>query len=135
MTNATPPLTIPELERLLRAANPGVILLPPRLLRRVIKEDRDIGGLGLQVPHGWAYTIGRERLLHLVPREALGLEAEHHLPATVLLLARPDVEGGSCLEGLASPTRRQRHLAFQDNAPVLLLAGVLETRALRAGLG
>ncbi len=56
-------------------------------------------------------------------------------PEAMRRLARPDVEGGSCLEGLASSTRRQRHLAFQDNAPVLLLAGVLETRALRAGLG
>ena len=69
MTTAAPPLTLAELERLLRAANPGVILLPPRRLRRVIKEDRDIGGLGLQVPHRRSYTISRERLLRQMSRD------------------------------------------------------------------
>src|SRR6516162_1660846 len=90
MTTTAPPLTISELARLLRAANPGAILLPPRRLRRVIKEDRAISGLGLQVPHQQSYTIPRERLLQLIPREELGTAPDQHLPATLLLLEATD---------------------------------------------
>jgi hypothetical protein len=90
MTIAAPPLTVAELEGMLRAANPGAVLLPPRRLRRVIKEDRNLGGLGLQVPHRHSYTIGRDRLLGFVPRDELGVPPEPHLPATLLLLPRPD---------------------------------------------
>jgi hypothetical protein len=84
------PLTVSELERLLRAKNPGALLLPPRLLRRVIKEDCHIGGIGLQVPHHRSYTLGRERLLQLVERDELNVGADHRLPSTVLLIGRPD---------------------------------------------
>src|SRR5262249_20434279 len=90
MTTTAPPLTIEELEHVLRAANPGALLLPPRRLRRVIKEDRNLGGLGLQVPHRHSHTIGRDRLLELLPRDELGVPPEQHLPATLLLLPRPD---------------------------------------------
>jgi hypothetical protein len=92
MIAAAPPLTVAELQRLLRAANPGALLMAPRLLRRVIKEDRDIGGIGLQVPHRRSYTIGRERLLSIVGRAELGVSADQHLPTTILLIARPDQE-------------------------------------------
>jgi hypothetical protein len=90
MTSLASPLSIAELAGLLREANPGAILLPPRRLRRVIKEDRAISGLGLQVPHQQSYTISRERLLRLMHREELGFAPGQHLPATLLLLARPD---------------------------------------------
>src|SRR6516165_30306 len=90
MTTPAAPLTASELTGLLRAANPGAILLPPRRLRRVIKEDRSISGLGLQVPHQRSYTISRERLLRLMKREELGFAPDHHLPATLLLLTQPD---------------------------------------------
>jgi hypothetical protein len=90
MTTAAPPLTVAELKALLRAANAGAVLLPPRRLRRVIKEDRDLGGLGLQVPHRRSYTISRDRLLRLVPRDELGFAPEQHVPATLLLLERPE---------------------------------------------
>jgi hypothetical protein len=86
------PLTVAELEHLMRAKNPGALLLPPRLLRRVIKEDSHIGGIGLQVPHHRTYTINRERLLQLVDRNELNIDADHRLPGTVLLIARPDQE-------------------------------------------
>jgi hypothetical protein len=92
MTTDPPPLTVAELERLLRVTNAGAVLLPPRRLRRIIKEDRDLGGLGLQVPHRRSYTISRDRLLRLVPRDELGFAPEQHVPATLLLLERPDQE-------------------------------------------
>jgi hypothetical protein len=90
MTITSGSLTVAELGRLVRSANPGAILLPPRRLRRVIKEDRAISGLGLQVPHQQSYTITRERLLQLIPREELGTTPDQHLPATLLLLEATD---------------------------------------------
>jgi hypothetical protein len=91
MTTPAASLTASELARLLRAANPGAILLPPRRLRRVIKEDRSISGLGLQVPHQRSYTISRERLLRLMKREELGFAPDQHLPATLLLFTQPEL--------------------------------------------
>ena len=40
------PLTIAELERLLTEADPGVVLLSPRLMRRVIRLDCNLPGMG-----------------------------------------------------------------------------------------
>src|SRR5262249_42659290 len=55
-----PRLDLAELGRLLRAADPAALLVPARLLRRVIKRDRKLTGLGLQVPHHKSYVLGRE---------------------------------------------------------------------------
>src|SRR5438270_405621 len=85
-------LTVAELDHRLRAADPAVMLVPPRLLRRIIKRDRKLAGVGLQVPHRKCYVIGREALLAIADRDDLGLEADRELPPTVVLLPRPDPE-------------------------------------------
>jgi hypothetical protein len=86
------PLDPAELGRLLRAADPAALLVPPRLLSRVIKHDRNLTGLGLQVPHRKSYVIGREALLALATRAELGLGPDRELPPTVVLIARPEPE-------------------------------------------
>jgi hypothetical protein len=85
-------LTVADLDQRLRAADPAALLVPPRLLRRVIKHDRKLTGIGLQVPHRKCYVIGRDALLTLVDRDQLGIEPNCDLPQTVLLLPRPDPE-------------------------------------------
>jgi hypothetical protein len=93
MSDTAPaPLTCTELAQLLAAADPAALLVPPRLLRRVIKHHRKLPGLGLQVPHRKSYVLGRDALLALVEKSELGLEPGRELPATVLLLARPEPE-------------------------------------------
>lgn len=89
MPTADTPLTVEELERLLHAADPAVLLVPPRLLRRVIKQDRNLGSIGLQVPHRKSYVLGRERLLRVATPEELALPAGRELPEKVILLGRP----------------------------------------------
>src|SRR5262245_17253034 len=79
-----------ELGRLLRAAAPAAMLVPPRLLRRVIKHDRRLSGIGLQVPHRKSYVIGREALLALATRDELGVEPDRELPPTLILISRPE---------------------------------------------
>src|SRR5262249_46647688 len=85
-------LTSAELDELLRRTDPQVLLVPPRILRRVIKQDRGLTGLGLQVPHRKSYVITREALLRIADRDELGIAEERPLPEVLLLLPRPDAE-------------------------------------------
>ena len=58
-------LTVAELESALREADASVLLVPPRILRRVIKQDRQVPGPGLRVPHRKTYVVGRQPLLKI----------------------------------------------------------------------
>jgi len=87
-----PPLTLPELDRAVHQADPAALLVLPRILRRVIKEDRQLTGWGLRVPHRKSYLISRDRLLEIVEPEELGLDVEAALPEKVILLAEPDAD-------------------------------------------
>ena len=88
-TEASPFIGIAELQEILSAADPAALLVSPRLLRRVVKQDRGIAGIGLQVPHRKTYVLGRDALLALADREELGISATRELPATLILLACP----------------------------------------------
>lgn len=82
-------LTVDELERRVRQAEPDALLVPPRILRRVIKTHRELGGLGLRVPHRKSYIIDRESLLKIATPAELGL-TEPPAADTVLLFPRPE---------------------------------------------
>src|SRR5947209_3213037 len=88
--STTPTLGAADLQKLLTDVDPGALLLSPRLLRRVIKQDRDMGGVGLQVPHRKTYSIGREALLAIADRAELGVSQERQLPDHLVLLACPE---------------------------------------------
>lgn len=83
-------LTLAELQEALRSVEPAALLVSDRLLRRVIKSDRQIEGFGFLVPHRKCYAISRERLLEIVDRIDLGIDDDAPLADTVLLLTRPD---------------------------------------------
>jgi hypothetical protein len=85
-----PPLDLAQLERALRSVDPAVCLAPSRILRRVIKKDRQIVGLGLRVPHAKSYVIRRDTLLKYATREELNLPADRELPEIVILLVAPE---------------------------------------------
>ncbi len=101
---STDVLTVAELQRLLTQVEPAALLVPPRILRRVIKKDRELTGPGLQVPHRQSYIVMRDRLLQIAAEDELGLEPGRELPPTLILLPQPD---------------RQR-LAERDRARALL---------------
>ena len=89
----TPPhIDATELARVLRAAVSAVLLVEPRILRRVIKLDRAVPGVGLQVPHAKSYWLARDRLLALASREELGIPPGRSLPRRLVLLSRPDAD-------------------------------------------
>ncbi|MBY0522355.1 MAG: hypothetical protein K2R98_03115 [Gemmataceae bacterium] len=85
-------LTVEELTRLLRAVDSRVYFAPARMLRRAIKQDRQLAGLGIQVPHQRSYWIDRARLLEFVTPGELRLASGDDLPETILLLRDPEPE-------------------------------------------
>jgi hypothetical protein len=90
-TNGSPnALGMAELQDLLGRTDPSALLLPPRMVRRVIKQHREIPGIGLQVPHRKTHVIARDTLLAIADREELGLPAGKELPPSVILLACPE---------------------------------------------
>jgi hypothetical protein len=88
--STTSGFTVAELARLLGQADPAALLVPPRILRRVIKQDRGLTGVGLQVPHRKSYAIDRDALLRIAARDELGLAADGELPEAVLLFPLPE---------------------------------------------
>lgn len=82
-------LTLAELEHALWVADPMALLILPRILRRVIKQDCGIAGFGFGVPHRKSYVIARQPLLQIVDKAELGLTDDSELPEKVVLLARP----------------------------------------------
>jgi len=74
----------------LHTTDSAAFLVRPRILRRIINQDRELPGLGWSVPHRKSYIIDRDRLLRIVVREELGMPASANLPETVILIAHPD---------------------------------------------
>jgi hypothetical protein len=69
-------------------AESRALLVEPRILRRVIRMDRRLAGLGLSVPHATNYVIERAWLLTYVELEELGLPPTTELPRDVILIAK-----------------------------------------------
>ncbi len=90
--NAPQSLTLAELEAILVRVDPAILLVSPRLLRRVIRLDRRIGTLGFNIPHGRTYLLPQDRLFDCVSRFELELDASRRLPEVILLIERPEEE-------------------------------------------
>ena len=106
---------IAEVEQTLRQA--AVLVVDPRLLRRVIKIHRSVSGL---VPHGRCYVIGREALSEIVSDDELPTKGSQ-LPAQVILVARPSMRELAGRDRREVATRLWRtvfharvHLALQN---------------------
>jgi len=82
-------LTRAALESAIRSAEGRAFLVSPRVLRRVIREDRQFGGLTVRLPHRKSYLIGREALREIVEPDELGLDSSQELPDRVILLPQP----------------------------------------------
>src|SRR4051794_22440565 len=84
------PIDVAELEAALRRAEPAARLVPPRILRRVIKHDRGLAFLSWHVARRKSYVIARGPLSAIVARDELGPGPRSAWPEVVLLLLRPD---------------------------------------------
>ncbi|AGA26542.1 hypothetical protein [Singulisphaera acidiphila] len=93
-------IDVTELERILRATEPGAFLVPPRILRRVIKSDLGLARVGVHIPHRRLYVSTGGSLRGVVSEEELGLDKSGAgWPSIAILLERPTTED------LASSTR------------------------------
>lgn len=88
----TPRLTLPELERAIGSADSSALLVPTRILRRVIRQHSGLPGWGVKLPHRKSFVIKRKPLLEIVEKEELGLQSSDALPETVILLPAPAPE-------------------------------------------
>ncbi len=86
------PLSLPELEKAVRSVEPSAWLVPPRLLRRVVRVHAALGGFGFRVPHSKTYVISSAALLEIADRDELGMRPTECLPKIVILLERPNAD-------------------------------------------
>jgi len=82
-------MRLAELQQALRAADPAAVLVPRRVLERLIQEQNQLSNLFRQVPHRKSYVIDRPTLYRFVDPDELGLEPDRLLPPTVILLSQP----------------------------------------------
>ncbi|HUG93648.1 MAG TPA: hypothetical protein VML55_22605 [Planctomycetaceae bacterium] len=79
-----------DVNRALKDVEPAAFFVPPRIMRRVIRHEHEVAGLGFQVPHRKSYVISKDRLAFLVEPDELGLEDAEEFPDVAILLAQPD---------------------------------------------
>src|SRR5579884_3316949 len=135
------PLTLADLSATVRAVEPAALLVPPRLLRRIIHEDRAGLHLGLQIPHRKSHIIGRAALLDIIDLDELPLEPGQQLAETVILLAAPDPDDLAVQDPGIALTQCWRllfhaviHVALERRfAELPLTAAELEQRWARLG--
>ncbi len=109
-----PKITLDALRRDLRSVEPAALLVEPRILRRVIRLDQRLPGLGLAVPHRKCYTLERDRLLAFVDRAELELPPEADLPPGVILLSKPTDEETLDWDGAETALLRYWRLLFHS---------------------
>jgi hypothetical protein len=73
-----------------READAAALLVPARILRRVIKSDRGLTFAGWSVTRRKSYVIARQPLRSIVAEDELVLWPESAWPPQAILLLRPD---------------------------------------------
>jgi hypothetical protein len=91
-------MTQAELQKVLRAADPAAVLVSPRILERIIREDCRLPNMHWNIPHYKSYVCDRQMLFRHAEQADLELESDQLLPDTVVLVIRPDAEEFSNLE-------------------------------------
>ena len=85
-------ISVGELAHALRSADPRVVLVPPRILRRVLRGVLGIDRLLGHVPHRVGLATDAAAALAHADREELGLTGDEPIPDSLILLAQPDVD-------------------------------------------
>jgi hypothetical protein len=85
-------MTVTELQRVIRAADPAAVLVSARVLERVIQQACRLPALVWVVPHGKSWVVDRQLLFRHVEQDDLNLEADQLLPPRVILLSEPTLE-------------------------------------------
>ncbi len=81
---------VEELAEALRSVDPRIALVPPRVLRRVVKGVVDHGQFAWNVPHLEGFAAPGSSVLLYTDRDEVGLDPDDAVPAWMILLAEPD---------------------------------------------
>jgi hypothetical protein len=85
-------MTVTELQRVIRAADPSAVLVSARVLERVIQQACHLPALIWVVPHRKSWVVDRQLLFRHVEQDELNLEPDQLLPTQVILLVEPTAE-------------------------------------------
>jgi hypothetical protein len=107
-------MRLAELQQALRTADPAAVLVPSRVLDRLIQGQFQLNNLFESVPHGKCYVVDRPVLFRYVEQDELDLEPDRLLPPTVILLVRPSPNTLGTLEREAILLRYWRLLFHAD---------------------
>ena len=134
-------ITVVELADALRAADSRAVLVPPRILRRVIRGVLGIDRLMGHIPHRGGFATTSACALEFAEPEELRLEPGRPVPERLILLAEPDLDR---VEDLAreqvllrywrSLFHARVHLAFDERTDLVRPPGSwVEDRIARLG--
>ncbi len=123
-------IDLAQLQRAVTFVDPSAILVPARILRRVIKRDRGLWFLRGRTSRRLDYTIAGAHLDAIVDPEEVGRPATEPWPKSVTLLAQPDPEELSRSDSGALLTRVWRQL-FRTHVRLAILR-MIESAALDA---
>ena len=79
-----------EVERRLREQQVGMFFVMPRVVRRVLQSELDITSPWQPPPHRKCCVVARDRVLWVVARDELGVDAHANLPEQLILIAQPE---------------------------------------------
>src|SRR5262245_24912129 len=126
-------MRLAELKAALRQADPAAVLVSPRVLERLIQQERKLPTFVWEVPHRKVHVLDRHVLFRHVEQDELDLEPDRLLPPTVILLARPSPEDLANVKSEDLLLRYWRRL-FHANVHLLLEKRLQEDAAFAAGL-
>lgn len=119
---------------ILRHVEPAACLVWPRIVRRVIIQDRKLASLGWNVPHRKCYFLKRDALLNFVALDEVGVTVASALPEDVILIARPDPDdilSPTLPEVLRYAWRMLLHVRIHQVLEEQLASGVLTPAKVR----
>jgi hypothetical protein len=128
------PLDPVELQRILQEVNPGVLLVEPRVLRRIIRRHLEIPGLGLLVPHRKSIVLARENVLPHAHAWELGVRDTENIPEQLILITRPAADRLAALsrdDALLKYWRLLFHASIHRNLESALRTGRLTASLVR----
>jgi hypothetical protein len=134
--------TLRELQRTLADVDERAILVPRRILRRVIKDQYRLPRFRLHLPHEMSHITGRQSLLNIVQEAELGPWAGAALPDRLILLPQPEADDIEAVSPASLLTRYWRllfhsrvHLELDERAARGEVdAGVLRRWVRRIGI-
>jgi hypothetical protein len=104
-----------SIERAIREADPSAFPIASRIVRRVIRNEIDLPALIGRVPHRKSFVISAAQAQQIVLNDELGLDPGAPLPATLLLLARPEEHE---LEAMTADALREHYRRLHFHARV-----------------